>query len=422
VSAAPPRTADAPAHRDRHAARTTGERQDRGRRILTVVLVLAVLAAVVTVTLRGLYRDGPYEPSAPTPQGSKAVAQVLKDGGTDVATVRSTEQAGNALAGGRTVLVTDPQTLSAEQLDRLARSLEQGEGHLVLVRPDLGALQTLAPHLRPAGQVEDPVTYRADAACGPASLQARTVTVGPSDVDDEDQEQQQTTGTDTGPSGPATLYASGDHGQTCFGPVQGNPRAGAVAVEDRVTVLGSATFLTNQDVDDRDNAAVALNSLTTPAGTTWYVPSATDPLASSTPSLTDHLPRWLAPALLWAVLVVLVLLVAGARRLGPVVVEPLPVRVRARELTVGRAGLLERTHQRDRAAADLRAGSAGRLAARLGVRREAHLAVLVDALEGHTRLDAHALHTLLGPTPITTDQELVRLAHDLDRLEKEIDR
>lgn len=32
------------------------------------------------------------------------------------------------------------------------------------------------------------------------------------------------------------------------------------------------------------------------------------------------------------------------------------------------------------------------------------------------------LRSLLGPAPVTTDQDLVQLAHELDRLEKEIDR
>jgi hypothetical protein len=391
-----------------------------GRRVLTVILVLAVLAAVLTVTLRGLYRDGPYEPSAPTAQGSKAVAQVLGRDGTTVDTVRTTDEADRALADGHTVLVTDPRSLSTAQLDHLADALGNGTGRLVLVRPDLGALRALAPGIRPAGQVQDTTTFSADDSCGPAALEARSVTVGPSDTG-EDQDQG-TQPQDVDPAGPATLYTADRDTATCFGPQDDDTRQGTVVVDDRVTVLGSATFLTNHDIDRRDNAAVALNALADPAGTTWYLPSATDPLAATTPSLTDRLPHWLLPAVLWAVLVVVALLVTGSRRLGPVVVEPLPVQVRARELTVGRAGLLERTHQRDRAAADLRAGTAGRIASRLGVRRESHLSVLVDALSGHTRLDARALHALLGPTPVATDQELVRLAHDLDRLEKEIDR
>ena len=47
---------------------------------------------------------------------------------------------------------------------------------------------------------------------------------------------------------------------------------------------------------------------------------------------------------------------------------------------------------------------------------------LVAALAPHVDRTPEQLRTLLGPTPVTSDQDLVRLAHDLDRLEKEIDR
>jgi hypothetical protein len=98
------------------------------------------------------------------------------------------------------------------------------------------------------------------------------------------------------------------------------------------------------------------------------------------------------------------------------------VTVRAREITIGRARLWQRSHARDRAARALRAGSASRIASRLGLRREDRLDILLDALEGRTAAPRSRLHDLLGPTPVHTDEELLRLAHDLDSLEKEIDR
>ncbi|HJF48438.1 MAG TPA: DUF4350 domain-containing protein, partial [Brachybacterium paraconglomeratum] len=63
-----------------------------------------------------------------------------------------------------------------------------------------------------------------------------------------------------------------------------------------------------------------------------------------------------------------------------------------------------------------------RLADRLGLRHESALDGLLAALAQHVEESAEQLRALLGPAPVTTDRDLVRLAHDLDRLEKEIDR
>ncbi|MDO5661995.1 MAG: hypothetical protein Q4G40_04800, partial [Brachybacterium sp.] len=118
--------------------------------------------------------------------------------------------------------------------------------------------------------------------------------------------------------------------------------------------------------------------------------------------------------------------------------EPLPLSVRAQELTVGRAHLLRRARARDAAAQSLRSAAATRIARTLGVRREESLEALIAAIGAHlagrspattpgsdanadTRPAEHA-RRLLGPTPLGSEDELVRLAHDLDHLEKEIDR
>jgi hypothetical protein len=89
---------------------------------------------------------------------------------------------------------------------------------------------------------------------------------------------------------------------------------------------------------------------------------------------------------------------------------------------LGRARLLQRAGARDAAASALRAAAATRLADRLGLRHETALDGLLAALAPHVGASEAQLRALLGPTPVTSDRDLVRLAHDLDRLEKEIDR
>ena len=368
-----------------------------------MLLVLAMIAAVLVSVGRGLYRDGPLEPDAPTGQGSKAVVQVLEDLGVEVDVDRHTADAVDALDAGRTVLVTAPDDLDAQQLTALADAHTAGDGRLVLVQPDFVTLSYLPAQITPAGTLSEQTRLTAGPGCGEAAHHAQQLEV-PDEAD--------------GVFGAATVYRSGGGATGCFDAAEGS----LVVAGDRLLVLGSADLLSNDGVSRADNSALVLNALSTDRGVTWYVPSPTDPMGTASQTLVSHLPDWAPPLLLWAGLIVIVALLAASRRLGPVVVEPLPVSVRPQELVLGRARLLQRSGSRDAAAASLRAAAAGRLADRLGLRRESALDALLAALAPHADRSEEQLRALLGPQPVRTDHDLVRLAHDLDRLEKEIDR
>ena len=102
------------------SSRSSGSSAERRRPLLIALVVVAMVAALLASVARGLYRDGPLEPDAPTGQGSKAVVQVLEDLGADVDVDRHTADAADALREGRTVLVTAPDELGADQLTALA--------------------------------------------------------------------------------------------------------------------------------------------------------------------------------------------------------------------------------------------------------------------------------------------------------------
>ena len=121
-------------------------------------------------------------------------------------------------------------------------------------------------------------------------------------------------------------------------------------------------------------------------------------------------------------LVVVVTAVWRGRRLGRLVAEPMPVVVRAAETTRGRGRLYRRGRSYGHAGAALRAGTASRSAARLGLPRSAPAPLVVDAVAratGRRPADVEAL--LYGPPP-TDDRALAQLAHDLDHLESEVHR
>jgi hypothetical protein len=157
----------------------------------------------------------------------------------------------------------------------------------------------------------------------------------------------------------------------------------------------------------------------------WYVPSLDDvgvvPDGASGTSITDLVP-WVRPVLAWLALVLVVTIVWRARRLGAVVAEPLPVVVRSAETTRGRGRLYRRARAHGHAGAALRAGTAARVAHRLGLPRSADAPTLIDALVRATGRDARDVETLLYGPPPTDDPGLLRLADDLHHLESEVHR
>jgi hypothetical protein len=123
------------------------------------------------------------------------------------------------------------------------------------------------------------------------------------------------------------------------------------------------------------------------------------------------------------------LMIARARRLGPVVPEPLPVVVRASEAVEGRARLYRRSRARDRAAASLREATRTRLAPLLGLPITASEHAVAAAAATRTRRPAVEVAALLGDPAATMstqqqldDAGLVRLADELDALEQEVRR
>ncbi|ATG51575.1 hypothetical protein CFK38_08600 [Brachybacterium vulturis] len=376
---------------------------ERRHPLLITLIVVAMIAALLASVARGFYRDGPLEPDAPTGQGSRAVVQVLGDLGVEVDVDRHTADAADALREGRTVLVTAPGELNADQLTALAEARDAHGARLVLVRPDFVALSYLTSGISPSGALRDGGRLEAGPECGDLAHQARLVDL-PTAED--------------GLFGAASLYRTSDGARSCFEADNG----ALVAEHDGVLVLGSADLLTNDGIGRADNSALVLNLLAADGELSWYVPSANDPMGTTSLTPLGYLPDWAGPLLLWVVLVAVIALVAVGRRFGPVVLEPLPVTVRPQELVLGRAQLLQRADARDDAARALRTAASTRLADRLGLRHESSLEGLLAALRPHADRSEEQLRALLGPTPVTSDQDLVRLAHELDRLEKEIDR
>jgi hypothetical protein len=121
-------------------------------------------------------------------------------------------------------------------------------------------------------------------------------------------------------------------------------------------------------------------------------------------------------------LLLLLVFVAAAiwrgRRFGPLVVENLPVVVRAGETREGRARLYQRSSARLRAADALRIGAIGRLARAVGLPRVSTADEVADAVAAATRRDRASIRGILIDDIPSTDAQLLALSDALAELER----
>ncbi|TQF05188.1 DUF4350 domain-containing protein [Kitasatospora acidiphila] len=348
------------------------------------------------------------DPRSPDADGTRAAVQLLRQRGVTVTTTGNPADlaAADAPSGGDTVVVPLPDLLTADQLDALGRA---GHRRLVLVSPGPVALGHLAPGVQALGTTDDPLALGSAGTDADCTL-AEAERAGHAE-------------------GGGRLYQAGPGTTACY-PRSGHPTlvrtTGGSGGE--VIVIGSGRFLTNQRLAQDGNAALALGLLGSQPRLTWYLPdysaaAATAPQGQK--SFTQLIPAgWHWAFLQLAIAAGLAALWRG-RRLGPVVSENLPVVVRASETTEGRARLYQLGKARGRAADALRRAARRRLAPVLAVplvhgepSGDALLAALTARLgEGRTPGELTAL--LYGPPP-TDDDALLRLADDLDALERQV--
>ena len=150
----------------------------------------------------------------------------------------------------------------------------------------------------------------------------------------------------------------------------------------------------------------------------WYSPTRSD---TPTGTSQDGMPAspYLMPAFLMIIAACLLAGLARGRRLGPLTPERLPIEVPASETLIGKARLMRSQRAYEHAAQALRSSTASRIATALGVAHTADREALTHAME-QRGLPASRCSALLWGPPPTSEKALIRLANDLDALEKEI--
>ncbi|MFG3494490.1 DUF4350 domain-containing protein [Streptomyces sp. NPDC047928] len=387
---------------------TTREIWTRVRGVLLAIALL-VTAGIVMALARSGDQHGRLDPRSADGNGSRAVAELLKDRGITVKVVTTLKEATAATGSDTTLLVAVPDLLTDHQQHVLHEDMTTSGGRTVLLAPGPASLATLAPDVDT--DFPAPVSALTPQCSLPAAQRA-----GDADLGGE----RYTTDT---PGTDACYLADG---------LPTLLRMPGTAQSDTV-LLGSADLLHNDRLAKRGNASLALQLLGSRPHLVWYLPSLSDPSATEGSGDGDPgdgaesdflglIPSgWLWGTLQLAVAAVLAA-IWRARRLGPLVTERLPVAIRASETTEGRARLYRKTNARDRAASVLRSSTRTRLAPLLGVSSlDTHspdsLLPAVSARLGDGDRDLRAL--LFGPAP-ADDAALVLLADQLDALEREV--
>jgi hypothetical protein len=355
--------------------------------------VLLLLAIVVTAVVVGVLSlggpSGRLDPDSAAPSGAKALAQVLRDSGVQVRRVETVEQVVEANGPEDTVVIGVPAALADSELEQLGAQASA----LVVVGAeddDLDALG-LPAAVEAVADVE---------ALRPGCDLAVAETAGTAEL--------------------GGLAYRADDGTTATGCYATAGSAHLLRLPSRgVTLLGDGAFLTNAQVDEEGNAALAMGLLAERGGEVlWLVPRPGRAVpAGDQPSLTELLPDGLLLGAWQLAIAVAVLALWRARRLGRVVEEPLPVVVRAAEAVEGRSRLYRAAHARGSAAESLRVATRLRLARAAGLpvgTARTSLVPVVAERAGRSAADVDAV--LYGGAP-TDDAALVRLVGDLRSLE-----
>ncbi|MCV6970631.1 DUF4350 domain-containing protein [Mycobacterium bohemicum] len=368
-----------------------GERRRRSWRWPVALLIVLALIAGFDAYLTAPRPGARMDPASTGPDGAHALVTLLRDGGVEVVVADGIADVERAARPDTLLLVAQSQFLTDTTLERLA----QVPGDLLLVEPTTRVREALLPGIRMSAA--SGFDGSPDCALREAN-RAGAVRFGPSDTY-------------------RAANARSDRQMTsCY-------HGALIRFRDdgrSITVVGSTDFMTNQNLLQAGNAALAMNLAGDRPRLVWYAPHRIEGENPPAASLFDLIP----PNVDWIVaqlcLVVLLVAVWKARRPGPLVAEELPVVVRASETVEGRGRLYRSRRARDRAAAALRTATLQRLLPRLGLGPDAPAPAVVATVAQRGGADAgYVSYQLFGPPP-ATDDDLLHLARALDDIERQV--
>ena len=361
--------------------------------------VLVIVVVLVMLGSSGVKDANALSATNAAPSGAKALVEVLRQQGVAVTIADSFDDAAAAIddPANTTLFIYDRDEYLS---DPLRERLPGIASRIVFLDPAYDDLTAIAPSVAQAGDVEGEL----EAGCDlPAAATADTITGdGTGFRVIEDSQSDAVT---------ATCFDSGDDVYSLIRLTTG---------DDVVSILGTTTALSNDAIADRGNAALALHLLGEKSNLVWYIPSPADIAGGEPPTLAELTPTWVSPAIALTVIAVVLAALWRGRRLGPLVVENLPVTVRASETMRGRARLYERSSARLHALDSLRLGTIARVAVLCGLGQSASVEGIIAASAALTGRDPATVRSILIDAVPLNDRELVALSDELLTLERDV--
>jgi hypothetical protein len=368
------------------AAGTT-DRQGALSKVGFVVVLLAALVLVAYVA-RGDRAADPLDPSSNQPDGAKGLVDVLGEVGAEVDVVEQVPEPGT----GEVALVLR-DTMDDDQRRALVDWVVAG-GRLVIADP----LSPLTPLV-----VGSPDLFESRIPPG-------TCDIGPLE------------GLDDLESAATLTYEVGD-ARSCYGD---DEQAYVVSFEQGdgvVTALGGGGPLTNELLDEGDNAPLAVALLAPEPGTSVLVldiASAEDDGAGGDEDTNQLVGPNARHAVIQLAVAFLFYALWRAIRFGKPVLEPQPIQAEGSELVAAVGRLLQQNRSPQAAADRLRHDLRRTLEDRLGVPVDVPPEVAVDLLVDRTGLDPRAVAAAIEPTQISDDADLVEVVRAIDHVRAEV--
>lgn len=356
--------------------------------IALVLLVVGGAGAAISAAGDPVDR-GLLDPDSAGPDGTRALVEILRAQGVDVRVARDRGAAAALLADGPATLVMPD---SAYLSDDAVQELADASADAVV----LSATARIARLLFPGTTIDGigPDRPLAESCDLPEATRAGPI-VG---------------GVMLRPGGTETVacYREGD-------------RAALLVADDggtRVSLLDARELFTNEHLAENGNAALALNLMGRHADLVWYVPTPADSdLADAAPTLGELTPTWVTPVMVLLLCAAIAAGVWRGRRFGPLVIENLPVTVRASETMEGRARLAERSGDGVGALDQLRLDALDRLAVLLGLGPAASADEIAEACADRSGAQRGVVRDILIEHVPADDADLVTSADRLRDLE-----
>lgn len=357
-----------------------------------LVVALGLVGLIGGSLVYGGYQQrAVLDPDSAGPDGTRAIVRILEQQGVRVTVARDRAAATRALANpDATLVMRDAPMLS----DAALRELAGRARHTVLLEPRSRALDVLMNGSSLGGIAPDEAV--APACDVPAARRA-------------------------GEARATELLVPGTGVAACY-PVDGEFALLSLDRDGRtVTALDGLAVLTNATLPLDGDAALAIGVLGQSDTLVWYVPSPSDAdERTAAPTLADLTPGWVTPSILLLLTAALAAALWRGRRFGPLVIERLPVTVRANETTEGRARLYAASGDAGHALGELRRAARTRLGRLLGLAGHTPPADVADAVADRLGADRSVVRGILVGDIPRTDRELVAAADRLRDLEASV--